>query len=325
MNALGTQCLDRNTVKQYSLEMAHAQASLLKSVAIQKFQSFQIRLPTVVPAKSTVSSGVMGSSSYTPVTGRSFGRGGHVITPPSSTIGTPMGCPPALFVAASNDKRDCDNQRAMSEKFELHVRKVSEMIGSAWADWQSTAVLLGVVINGQMASGGVVRGVGMSDQLRIAMASSMAVEFSNSDTWTTNRANALRRGLGAAFDNWASSLRVPNLAWYPSFERIIGPQAPPTPNTPTGLTTLTSSTESLRPQQLGPAISNAFGTPHDFSDRLFAALAEGIWAMFENWRQATLVRNVIGTGPVPNSLQGNVVVPGRVVAGTGNMLPGGFQ
>lgn len=65
-----------------------------------------------------------------------------------------MGCPPALFVAASNDKRDWDAQKAESDKFANFIDAVSTAVAGAWAYMQGIAILTGIAVNGQTSVGG---------------------------------------------------------------------------------------------------------------------------------------------------------------------------
>jgi hypothetical protein len=297
--------------------MAQPQASLIKSVAIQKFQSFQLRLPSVASSSSSVASPLKGSSVYTPVSGRSFGGGGHRVTPPTGSTGSPMSCPPSLFVAALNDTRDCDQQKLMSDKFEAYIRYASEAIALAWYKRQQESLLTGVNIVGRIASGGVIAP-------RSHLNGCLGIAFAdNTDAWRKPRNDAIRTALGKAFDDYFGALTVPGLPWYPTFEAVRMPVAPPTPNSPSPLISLSGNVEGLRPQILGPAISAAFGPVQEFSDKLFAALAEGFWSAFDIWRTQTLVRNVMGSGPVPGYAP-PMIPQGRVIGGVGNMIPGGF-
>ena len=143
-------------------------------------------------------------------------------------------------------------------------------------------------------------------------------------SWEKPRNAAIQTALGKAFDEHFFSLRVPGLPRYPTFEAVRMPVAPPTANSPSPLTALSCNhLDGLRPQQLGQALNAAFGVVQEYSDKLFAALAEGFWSAFDLWRSQTLVTNVIGTGPVPGYAP-PIVPQGRVAGGVGNMRPGGF-
>jgi hypothetical protein len=56
---------------------------------------------------------------------------------------------------------------------------------------------------------------------------------------------------------------------------------------------------------------------------LFDCIAGAFEKCFTLWQTTTMVTNVLGTGPVPTFAPPFVPV-GPVVAGVGNMLPGGF-
>ena len=182
---------------------------------------------------------------------------------------------------------------------------------SAVATWKVSATLVGVVVNAVTASGGTLLGPPLGPLVIAGMMGGGA---------RPNVATAFGIGAGQAWQDWAASVKVPGLPWYPSFAAIPSPVAPPTPNIPTPLAALTGKWITAGVVRvairalLGPAPEP--GMEAAITD--YAAWFEGA---FNLMLASTLVTNVLGTGPVPTWAPPYVPV-GPVVGGMANSLPG---
>jgi len=184
------------------------------------------------------------------------------------------------------------------------------------AKWQSQAVLKDVVINGLVASGGSVTGPPLHPSIERTMTEAgvpVAV------------ANAFASSVSNAWSMWASSLRVPNLPWYPAFDNWPGSVAPPMSNVPSPLGALVGNMQPLSAPSLKASIGNALGTLAN-DPKASAAINEfavDFAARFMRYLAIVKVTNVMGTGPVPNFAP-PIVSTGRVIGGKGTMKAGGF-
>ncbi|MBI5716430.1 MAG: hypothetical protein HZC37_01940 [Burkholderiales bacterium] len=184
--------------------------------------------------------------------------------------------------------------------------------------WQTQAVLRGVVINGPAASGGRITGPSLKPLIRGAL---------------RDRGGApdevAERFAGAVAEAWAlwhEAVRVPGLPWYPAFASFPGAQAVPTPNVPTPLAALVSAqAAALSPDALKARIVQHLGAHAQQPGAAAAAeqFAQRFGARFAAWAATVMVRNVIGSGPVP-SFKPPAVPAGPVVAGKIAEVPGSF-
>lgn len=189
---------------------------------------------------------------------------------------------------------------------------------AAVRQWQQSARLRDVTINGPNAIGGRVVG----PSLHAPMAAALKRSGMPNDA-----ADRFAGGLAAAWTQWHEALRVPGLPWYPAFAAFPGPKAVPTPNVPTPLAALVSAQASqLAPAALRNRIAAALGA-HAQQPGAAAAVdefARRFGARFLTWRAAVLVKGVIGSGPVP-SYRPPLAPAGPVVGGKVVELPGMFN
>ncbi len=187
---------------------------------------------------------------------------------------------------------------------------------AAIAQWQSQAVLKDVVVNGVQANGGSVTGPALQPLIEKRMLEA-------------GIPGAVAKGFAApvsnAWNTWAASLRVPGLAWYPSFACFDGPVAPPTPNVPIPLATLGGNTGPLSASSLKAAIKEALQTQDRNAPAAIDAFVDDFAARFSKYRTSAMVTKVMGAGPVPGFIRSPMVNQcGAVVNGQGTMAPGGF-
>lgn len=236
--------------------------------------------------------------------------------PPAERKVAPMPMPPALFLPDSAYKIHVDIQKHLTEVFGAFIDGVCGAICSAWEKWQSAATLTGVVINGPVAAGGQMNGPPLGPLILAAAPSSKPSEASFS--------KVVADVVGSGWDTYVATIKVPGMPWYPAFAAFPGPTAPPTPNAPCPLAALTQVTTSVSKAALKAKMIAALGdgaAPHHVE--LFDSIADAVEKCFTVWQGATMVTNVLGTGPVPTFAPPFVPV-GPVVGGLGNMTPGGF-
>lgn len=183
--------------------------------------------------------------------------------------------------------------------------------------WQAQAVLRGVVITGASANGGGITGPSLKTPMQAAMRARGVPD---------DIAKRFAAALAEAWALWHEAVRVPGLPWYPPFASFPGAQAVPTPNVPTPLAALPSAQVGLlTPGALKSRIVAALGSlaQQDGATGAAEKFAQRFGARFAAWAPAVIVRNVIGSGPVP-SFRPPLVPAGPVVGGKIVEAPGAF-
>jgi hypothetical protein len=133
---------------------------------------------------------------------------------------------------------------------------------------------------------------------------------------------AIAAGVSNAWKNWQQSVFVPGLPWYPMFAAFPGPMAPPMPNIPTPVAALGQNAGALTGGSIKNGIvAKAAGVAN--AAVIADAIATGFSAAFLTWQVATMVKNVMGKGPVP-SFAPPYVPTGPVVMGDTLPVPGAF-
>lgn len=278
---------------------------LMLTTARARFSSFQLRLPAVVGGSApqlriVTASGIAFPSKF--------------IRQPLP--GTPQSCPPALFLAASNDARDVEMQRACSNTVDAYLTRICDAIGQAHTAWRARARLVQVSVNAVMAIGGSLQGAGLGPDIRL--------RAPQDNSWQRPRSEAIATGIGFCWEIWQQSISVPGLPWYPSFAAFPGPVAPPTPNIPIPLVALAQNSAVLSRSQIKTQMLARYNGDNEWHNELFDAVASGMETAFRVWAPSQIVMNVLGTGPVPTFAPPYVPV-GPVVGGTANQLPGAWS
>lgn len=280
--------------------MPAPQAMVMKQAARLKFSLNGLR----VPDRWTQPSGDPAAQQYADAF-----RPEHKTSSPDPTT-------PSLFIPASLNKYHTDVQKQMTSIVGGFLDGICEAICNAWSTWQTSASMVGVLINGPIATLGQV--VGPPWQPLIfggAPKNSPAVL-----RYSTTVANIL----GPAWDAYTATIKVPGLPWFPSFAAVPLAIAPPIPNTPVPVSALAQVTASLEPNVLKNGMIAAHGDPTAMYHReIYDAVCDAFTKMFTVWQNTTMVTNVYGSGPVP-TFAPPVVPVGPVVAGQGAMPPGGF-
>lgn len=125
-------------------------------------------------------------------------------------------------------------------------------------------------------------------------------------------AEAITKGVAQAFTMWQSSVTVPGLPFYPSYNIMPPGPAIPTPNVPQTLMACVSSNMAaiIVPDVMKELMSAAFkqqGLQGDEStDALFEAIATVLSLGFVTWLSNQMVVGVVGSGAVASLVGGPV-------------------
>jgi hypothetical protein len=280
--------------------MPAPQASMMQQLARLQFSSFKIK----VPVDWENPSGDVPTHHYFDA----FSAAEHLTVPDAMA--------PPLFLPASPNKYHTGTQKDMNKKFGAFIDGVCSAICSAWGQWQSAATLIGVIINGPVAAGGQVVGPPLGPLILAGAPKGTAMEVKFS--------NAIANTIGTGWLTYTSSIKVPGLPWYPAFAAFPAPVAPPMPNIPIPLIALTQVPVPVSKDVLKAQMIGQLGDPKaQHHKELFDAIADAFDKCFKLWQASTMVTNVLGTGPIPTFAPPYVPV-GPVLAGVGNMTPGGF-
>jgi len=233
---------------------------------------------------------------------------------PSEKNTTPDPTAPPLFLPYTTNKYHTDVQKELTKIVGSYLDGICTAICSAWGQWQSTASLTSVLINAVTATLGQVVGPPLTPLIMAQGPKSRPAELK----YTNTIANVI----GNAWVAYTATIKVPGLPWYPAFLAVPAPAAPPMPNIPCPVATLMSvdalvSASTMKAQMIG-----MHGDPTaQYSKEIFDAVCDAFEKCFMVWKTSTMVTNVLGTGPTSG---GTPISPMPVVAGIGNMPPGGF-
>lgn len=277
--------------------MPAPQASLMQQAARLKFTSFNIKVP----------------QNWQEPSGDAAQQYGDAFQPAERA--TSPGMPP-LVQPASLNKYHTDTQKMHIAKIGGFIDGICSAICSAWGQWQSSATMVGVVINAVTASVGQVVGPPWMPLIMASAPKSTPMELKYSNVVATVLSNA--------WMTYTGTIKVPGLPWYPAFAAVPSPVAPPTPNTPVPVAALMQVEASIQVPVLKGQMVAQLGDPGaPFHAELFESIADAFSKMHLTWKTSTQVTNVLGTGPVP-TFAPPYVPAGPVVGGVGTMPPGGF-
>jgi len=323
--------------------MPAPQQAQMHELVRTKFVSFKLKIP---PDWKEPLAGSQFEAHYK---GFAFKSGEGITTPGIPGL-------PDLFGAGSLNKYHTDAQKFFISKVDDFMKHTTDHICKAWSQWHQTAVLTNVVVNGPVASGGVLTAPPLMTFLMAGMpAHAMMAKYYTS----------VCTAISTAWQQFIATVKVPALPWYPAFAAFPGPMAPPTPNIPMPFANLTqvptmlqastlannvvkllahkeeqykemiekkikdtqSKVQSLMPSI--PAIHTKWlDTPKlstgPFAGELFESITHGFEQCYNQWKISTIVNQVMAQGPVP-TFAPPVVPAGPVVGGIANMIPGGFK
>lgn len=193
---------------------------LMTITARNRFCGFRLRLPPATGGSSPRLQ-LAQASSLAPFSRQQAARG------------VPQSCPPALFLAASDDTRDVELQRVYTSAVDTYLSRVCDAIGRAHEAWRAQARLVQVLINAVQAIGGSLQGGGLATVIR--------QRAPRETPWQRSRTEAIATAIGLCWENWQRSVSLSGLPLYPSFAAFPGPMAPPTPNVPVPVIALTQN------------------------------------------------------------------------------------
>jgi hypothetical protein len=280
--------------------MPAPQASAMKQLARLKFSSFNLR----IPQNWQQPAGDPDAKHYSDA----FSASEKATTPAVSA--------PPLFTPASLNKYHTDAQKMHTDKIGSFIDGICSAICSAWGQWQSTATMVGIMINGPTASVGQIVGPPLTPLIMASGPKSTPMELK----YTTTVANVI----GSAWLTFTATVKVTGMPWYPMFAACPSPVAPPTPNIPCPFAALTQVPVSISANVLKMQMIGAHADPQaPLHKEIFESIADAFEKTYNLWKASTMVTNVLGTGPVPTFAPPYVPV-GPVVGGVGTMTPGGF-
>ena len=170
-----------------------------------------------------------------------------------------------------NDFALRSSRRVVRARYEEFIDGITETICAAWRQWQSQAVLSGVVVQGTIASGGKVLGPAW-EPLILARAPA-------GSAWARRRSAAVARTLGEAWMTYVSTIRVPALA------------PAPAPDAATPLKSLFQVTTGLDKMSLLSRMVSGLGTrPQGLDVEMFECLLEAFLVSFRRWRRTATLR-----------------------------------
>jgi hypothetical protein len=223
---------------------------------------------------------------------------------------------PPLVQPASANKYHVDAQKMHIDKVGKFLDGICSAICSAWSTWQSSATIVGCIVNAVTASGGQIVGPPWTPLILAQGPKAGPSELKYT--------NVVANVIGTAWLSFTATVKVPGLPWYPAFAAFPGPVAPPMPNVPVPFAALTQVPASISVAALKGQMIGQLGDPTaPFHKELFESIADAFDKCYTTWKVSTMVTNVLGTGPIPTFAPPYVPV-GPVVGGVANMTPGGL-
>jgi hypothetical protein len=272
--------------------MPAPQASVVQQLARSKFTSFNLKVPP----------------DWRDPAGAAGDHYSQAFKPEEKA--TSPGMPP-MFQPASLNQYHTDTQKMLIAKYGEFIDGICSAICSGWSQWQSAATLVGVVIAGQMASGGQIVGPPLTPLIMASApkSSPMLLKYSS----------AVATVIGTAWLTFTATVKLAGMPWYPLFNALPTPVAPPTPNLPCPFGALVQVPVSISASVLKAQMIAQFGDPTaPYSSELFESIADAFEKTYNAWKGTTMVTNVIGTG------SGGTPVSPLPCVGVGTMPPGGF-
>jgi hypothetical protein len=235
----------------------------------------------------------------------------------SEIVAPPNPPPPVtLFMQVTLNKYHVDTAKTISDKFAAYIESICGAICDGIDKWMKATTIAGVMINGpvgMLTPGGVIGAVPLNTLILTSAPKGTPQE--------TKYSNAIANAFGTVWQAWSAG--ITGTLMYPAFAAFPGPVAPPTPNVPMPLIALPSPGEAgLSPSSLSNLMFANLADPMAHHAReLFDAIAKAFNVVFLIFKGSTLVKNVLGTGPIPTFAPPFVPV-GPVVGGVGTGPPG---
>ncbi len=195
---------------------------------------------------------------------------------------------------------------------------VTSAFTAALDTWKGLAQFTGITVNSITALGGPGCLTGPP------LGALMIPRFATMGADDRAIATAAAQGISSSFAAWQNGVTVPGLPWYPAFAAFPGPVAPPTPNVPSPVVALVSAglAGMMDPNALQNSMASAASASiRDRARPVFAAIAPMVIVQFQSKILTSMVKGVLGTGPVPTFAPPYVPV-GPVLGGRAFSPPG---
>jgi hypothetical protein len=221
-----------------------------------------------------------------------------------------------LFKEVSLNKYHVDTAKTISDGFSDYIDGICGAICDGIDKWLKTTTIVGVIINGPvgvLAPGNVIGATPLNMLIFATAPKNTPQEMKYS--------NAIASAFGTLWQAWSAG--IAGILSYPPLAAFPGPVAPPTPNVPIPLIALPSPGEpGLSPGSLkGMMIVNLAEPTAYHASELFDAITKAFNAVFQIFKASTLVKNVLGTGPIP-TFAPPFMPAGPVMGGIGIGAPG---
>ena len=221
----------------------------------------------------------------------------------------PPNPPTTLFTQATLNKYHVESAKTIGDKFATYIEGVCGGICDGIDKWMKMATIVGVVVNGptgQLLPGNVI-GLPLGPLILAGAPMNTLQEIKYS--------TAIANAFGPLWLPWHMGLM--GTLMYPPLASVPAPVAPPTPNVPLPLIALTSPGEAgLSPASLKGMMEVNLADPTALhASDLFDSISQAFNTVFQTFKATTIIKNVLGTGPVPSFVPPFSPV-GPVVGGT---------
>lgn len=198
------------------------------------------------------------------------------------------------------------------------VSTVVAAVDSAIRTWKASAGFRGISITGPIANGGFVNGPHLGSLMAAAVSANLQGEDRRIGA-------AAVSAIGECFASWQATVRVPGLMWYPAFAAVNAPIAGPAPSVSCPLGALQSVSSLINtPGAIQSRILASVGaSSRPDASSIIAQIASEVSMRFGQFLSRTVVRNVVGSGPVPEFAP-PMCPSGRVIGGSAYGGPGCF-
>jgi hypothetical protein len=222
-----------------------------------------------------------------------------------------------LFVAVSTNRYHVDQVTDIGKQFADFIDGICDAICTAWQGWTGMATISMSMVN---ACVGVIPPGGVVGPPFYPLAMAVAPKFKPN---MAKYANAILTAIGNAWTAWQTGY-TGQLTFPPTFATCPSPVHPPTPNIPKPIKSTGSSPGEamLQPGTLAQAMAAILADPSALHHKaLFDSIATAFKKHFDQWVSQTMVKSVLGTGPVP-TFAPPIAPMGPVAAGVANGIPG---
>jgi hypothetical protein len=209
-------------------------------------------------------------------------------------------------------KIQVDATNDISDKWIAFIDNVCKGICTAWGNWQNSAMINNVIINGPIGilpPGGLI-GMNMMSAEMIKMNMDLASD-KNSEQIYIAYVDAIVKTIAQAWDVWEKGYTHTSLP-FPG-GAVCSITMPPSPNVPLPVISGMSPGDAM----MTPATLKGLmivqiqgkGTLDKLSETLFDAFANAFNTVFTTWKSSSMISNIMGAGgvaPPPPSPPGPV-------------------